>query len=400
MPNRMISLERNTNETQIDLTLDLDGTGRYEVDTGCGFLNHMLELFARHGRFDLVLTCHGDVQVDYHHTTEDVGIALGQAFARALGDMRGIQRYGSFYLPMDEALILCAVDLSGRCTLNWDIHCSTEKVGDFDVECAKEFWLGFARSVPATTPLCTICGRKYTPHPRGLLQGRRPCTGRGREDRRSPQGRNSFHERTAGMIAIIDYGVGNLFSLKSSLKQLGLEAVVTADADTIRKADRLILPGVGAFADAMAKLEATGLVPVMKEEAERKPLLGICLGMQLLFEKSYEYGEHEGLGFVKGEVCPLEPDLADKSLKVPQIGWNALHIVKDDPLFKYIREGEYVYYVHSYYGKNCTESTRAVSDYSIPVTGAVRAGRVYGTQFHPEKSGDTGLRILKAFAEL
>ena len=139
MPNRMISLERNTNETQIDLTLDLDGTGRYEVDTGCGFLNHMLELFARHGRFDLVLTCHGDVQVDYHHTTEDVGIALGQAFARALGDMRGIQRYGSFYLPMDEALILCAVDLSGRCTLNWDIHCSTEKVGDFDVECAKEF---------------------------------------------------------------------------------------------------------------------------------------------------------------------------------------------------------------------------------------------------------------------
>ena len=172
------------------------------------------------------------------------------------------------------------------------------------------------------------------------------------------------------MIAIIDYGVGNLFSLKSSLKQLGLEAVVTADADTIRKADRLILPGVGAFADAMAKLEATGLVPVIKEEAERKPLLGICLGMQLLFEKSYEYGEHEGLGFVKGEVCPLEPDLADKTLKVPQIGWNALHIVKDDPLFKYIREGEYVYYVHSYYGKNCTESTLAVSDYSIPVTGA------------------------------
>ena len=152
MPNRMISLERNTNETQIDLTLDLDGTGRYEIDTGCGFLNHMLELFARHGRFDLVLTCHGDVEVDYHHTTEDVGIALGQAFARALGDMRGIQRYGSFHLPMDEALILCAVDLSGRCTLNWDIHCTTEKVGDFDVECAKEFWLGFARSVDPILP--------------------------------------------------------------------------------------------------------------------------------------------------------------------------------------------------------------------------------------------------------
>ena len=202
------------------------------------------------------------------------------------------------------------------------------------------------------------------------------------------------------MIAIIDYGVGNLFSLKSSLKQLGLEAVVTADADTIRKADRLILPGVGAFADAMAKLEATGLVLVIKEEAERKPLLGICLGMQLLFEKSYEYGEHDGLGFVPGQVCPLAPDLGDKSLKVPQIGWNAVHILRDDPLFKYVRDGEYFYYVHSYYGKNCTESTLAVSDYSIPVTGVVRAGRVYGTQFHPEKSGETGLRILKAFAEL
>ena len=115
-------------------------------------------------------------------------------------------------------------------------------------------------------------------------------------------------------------------------------------------------------------------------------------------KKSYEYGEHGGLGFVKGEVCPLEPDLKDKTLKVPQIGWNALHIVRDDPLFRYIREGEYVYYVHSYYGKNCTGSTLAVSDYSIPVTGVVRAGRVYGTQFHPEKSGETGLRILKAFA--
>ena len=202
------------------------------------------------------------------------------------------------------------------------------------------------------------------------------------------------------MIAIIDYGVGNLFSLASSLKSLGLETKVTRDAAAIRAADHIILPGVGAFADAMAKLEATGLVPVIKQEVEHKPLLGICLGMQLLFEKSYEYGEHAGLGFVKGEVCQLEPDLADRTLKVPQIGWNALHIVRDDPLFRYIREGEYVYYVHSYYGKNCTGSTLAVSDYSIPVTGVVRAGRVYGTQFHPEKSGETGLRILRAFAEL
>lgn len=202
------------------------------------------------------------------------------------------------------------------------------------------------------------------------------------------------------MICIIDYGVGNLFSLKSSLAHLGLDAAVSADPADIRAADRLILPGVGAFGDAMAKLEATGLVPVIKEEAEKKPLLGICLGMQLLFEKSFEYGEHPGLGFVPGQVCPLAPDLGDKTLKVPQIGWNAVHILHDDLIFKYVRDGEYFYYVHSYYGKNCAANTLAVSDYSLPVTGVVKAGRVYGTQFHPEKSGDAGLRLLRAFSEL
>ena len=202
------------------------------------------------------------------------------------------------------------------------------------------------------------------------------------------------------MIAVVDYGVGNLFSLCSSLRQLGLETAVTADPAVIRAADRVILPGVGAFGDAMEKLAAAGLVPLIRAEAEKKPLLGICLGMQLLFDKSWEFGEHAGLGLVPGQVCPLAPDLADPALKVPQIGWNALHILRDDPLFRYIREGEYVYYVHSYYAKDCAASTLAVSDYSIPVTGVVRAGRVCGTQFHPEKSGDTGLRILKAFAEL
>lgn len=205
------------------------------------------------------------------------------------------------------------------------------------------------------------------------------------------------------MIAIIDYGVGNLFSLKSSLAQLGQDTVVTADPDTIRKADRLILPGVGAFGDAMDKLVATGLVPVIRAEAEKKPLLGICLGMQLLFEKSYEYGEHTGLGLIPGEVCPLADDLKNPSLKVPHIGWNRLDIVpgrENDPLFKYTKPGEYVYYVHSFYAKNCAANTLAASEYSIPVTGAVKNGLVYGTQFHPEKSGDTGLRMLRAFAEL
>ena len=203
------------------------------------------------------------------------------------------------------------------------------------------------------------------------------------------------------MIAIVDYGVGNLFSLASSVRSLGLEVTITRNAADLRAADHILLPGVGAFADAMDKLTATGLVPVLKEETKHTPLLGICLGMQLLFDKSYEFGEHEGLGLIPGQVCPLAPDLTDPALKVPHIGWNALDITRpDDPLFRYVKNGEYVYYVHSFYAKGCAASTLATSEYSIPVTGAVRRGLVYGTQFHPEKSGDTGLRLLKAFAEL
>lgn len=205
------------------------------------------------------------------------------------------------------------------------------------------------------------------------------------------------------MTAIVDYGVGNLFSLVSGVKSLGAQVCVTGKAEELRAADHILLPGVGAFADAAAKLNATGLVPVLREESQKKPLLGICLGMQLLFEKSYEYGEHAGLGLIPGAVCPLADDLQDPSLKVPHIGWNAMNIVpgrENDPLFRYVKNGEYVYYVHSYYAKNCAASTLATSEYSIPVTGAVRSGNVYGTQFHPEKSGDTGLRLLKAFAEL
>ena len=203
------------------------------------------------------------------------------------------------------------------------------------------------------------------------------------------------------MIAIVDYGVGNLFSLCSSLKALGLEAEVTRDPQKLRGADRIILPGVGAFGDAKAKLEETGLVPLLKEEAQKKPFLGICLGMQLLFDRGFEYGEHAGLGLVPGQVVDLHGELEDKTLKVPHMGWNSLQIVKDDPLFKYFKDGEYVYYVHSFYARDCAASTLGTSQYgNVAVTGAVRNGNVWGTQFHPEKSGDAGLRLLRAFAEL
>lgn len=204
------------------------------------------------------------------------------------------------------------------------------------------------------------------------------------------------------MIAIIDYGVGNLFSLKSSLAALGAETAVTSDPKTIRGAEKLILPGVGAFGDAAALLRRNNLDKLVIEEATSgKPLLGICLGMQLLFEYSMEYGRHEGLGLISGSVRPIQDYIPD-GYKVPHIGWNALHFPAGkpiSPLFRYIREGSCVYFVHSFCGADCGESVIASAEYGAFLPAAVSKGKVYGVQFHPEKSGDVGLQILRAFCE-
>lgn len=204
------------------------------------------------------------------------------------------------------------------------------------------------------------------------------------------------------MIAIIDYGVGNLFSLRASLEKIGAEAALTSDEEVIRSADKIILPGVGAFEDAAKKLFSSGMADIiLRETAKGKPLMGICLGMQLLFDKSYEFGVHEGLGLIKGEVKPLAGYIPE-GLKIPQMGWNALKIAQPDcPIFKYSSEGNFVYFVHSYYG--CCENSgdmAASCEYGKEVTAAVWKGNVFGCQFHPEKSSETGLKILRAFAEI
>ena len=203
------------------------------------------------------------------------------------------------------------------------------------------------------------------------------------------------------MIAIIDYGAGNLFSLASSLKHIGAEAEITGDIEAIRKADRMILPGVGAFGDAAAELSKRGLDKVICEEAQAgKPLMGICLGMQLLFEKSLEYGEHDGLGLIKGTVRPLDGYLPE-GYKIPQIGWNSLEFHgRKHPVFKDVPDGAFVYFVHSFYGDADESQLAATCDYGKTVTAAVTEGNVIGCQFHPEKSGEVGLSILKAFCEL
>ena len=203
------------------------------------------------------------------------------------------------------------------------------------------------------------------------------------------------------MVAIIDYGVGNLFSLKSSFAAIGEDAIVTDDVELLRSADRLILPGVGAFGDAAEKLRATGLDKILIQEAEKgKHVMGICLGMQLLLDVGFEYGEHEGLGLISGEIRPIS-DVIPKNLSIPQIGWNALHFKGDKhPIFKYVNDGDHVYFVHSYYAANCAESIIAECEYGAPLTAAVARGNVCGCQFHPEKSGNVGLGILKAFCEI
>lgn len=201
------------------------------------------------------------------------------------------------------------------------------------------------------------------------------------------------------MIAIVDYGVGNLFSLCSSFEAIGAEAVVTSDPEVIKGSEKILLPGVGAFEDARQKLLSSGLDKVVCEAAaEGKKLMGICLGMQMLFEKSYEYGEHEGLGLLRGSVVGMEGRLP-AGLKIPHIGWNALHIRGTHPIFKYVKEGDFVYFVHSYYAEGCEGSLLASCEYGNEICAAVALGNVCGTQFHPEKSGDVGLSILRAFAE-
>ena len=205
------------------------------------------------------------------------------------------------------------------------------------------------------------------------------------------------------MIAIVNYGVGNLFSLRSSFAYIGAGCVVTGDPGEISRADKIVLPGVGAFADAAAKLRDSGLGEVVREEARKgKPLLGICLGMQLLLDRSHEYGESEGLGLVPGEVVPIASAIP-AGLKIPHIGWNALLFPGDrgkHPVFKYLEPGEHVYFVHSFYATNCSESIAATTEYGAILTAAVARGNICGVQFHPEKSGNAGLRILKAFCEM
>ena len=205
------------------------------------------------------------------------------------------------------------------------------------------------------------------------------------------------------MIAIVDYGVGNIFSLCSSFKYIGADICLTSDVATIKRADKVIFPGVGAFRDAEAKLRAIGLDKVVIDEAKSgKPFLGICLGMQMMLTKSYEFGEYQGLDIIPGNVISME-GVVPSDYKIPHIGWNKLIFPKDkpkSPIFRYVNEGEHVYFVHSYYCTDCAPDTIATTEYGAELTAAIARDNIFGVQFHPEKSGEVGLNILRAFKEL
>ena len=391
---RTVTIERNTKETQISVQLDLDG-GEVQVNTGIGFFDHMLTAFGFYAGIGLKLTAKGDLYVDGHHTVEDTGIVLGQAIREALGDRKGIRRFGSAYVPMDEALAFTALDFSNRPYLVFDAEMPQERIGEYDSCLTLEFMRAVAHE----------CG--YYPASEVLLRGQRPPHYRGtfqilrtggqgcRQDRGN---RRDLYQGGAlmGYTAIVDYGVGNLMSVSNAMHYLGFETKITSNATELELADSILLPGVGAFPDAADKLRGPGLDQVLIAESKKKPILGICLGMQLLLERGEEVRPCKGLGFVKGSVRKI-----DTALKLPHIGWNELHFQNDSPLFRGIDEGAYVYFVHSFCAVAADESqVIARTDYGASVVAAVQSGNVFGTQFHPEKSGEIGLAMLKNFGEM
>ena len=383
---RKAKLHRKTAETEIQIALTIDGRGKYEVSTGIRFLDHMLELFARHGAFDLKLTASGDLDVDQHHTVEDVGIALGEVFDRALADRRGILRAGYFVMPMDETLGLAAVDFGGRSAAVVDTKVRAAKVGDLQVELVSDFFEGFARGARTLRAL-------QPSQDRSPLQGFRAGVARRLLARPAPWPHAAQYQRPF-MIAIIDYGAGNLVSVKKAFAYLGTEVVVTNQPAVVAAADKIVFPGVGHFS-ALQALDQTGLRESLLQAAyAAKPMLGVCLGMQWLFEGSEECAAIAGSAIFRGKCAQFPP-----SVKSPHVGWNSLAIQDGSRLLRGIAQNTFVYYTHSFHAPVIAAST-AISEYGVQFTAAVEQENVFGVQFHPEKSGEAGLAILKNFCEI
>ncbi len=401
---RSASLERATSETTIRVRVELDGTGRGSVRTPIGFLTHMVEQLARHGAMDLDVEAEGDVHVDGHHLTEDLAITLGKAIAEALGDKRGIRRYGAATLPMDEALVTVALDLSGRTYFVWRVDLPKAKIGDaFDTELAEVFFEGFARGAQANLHVHLHEGR-ILHHIVEVSFKALARAARGDRARAASAGRaldEGDADRMSGpSVLVVDTSMGNLRSVARALARAGAEVEVSADPERVRAADRVVVPGQGAFGDCARALDA-GLRDALAEHLARdRPYLGICLGMQILFGESEEAPGARGLGVFAGTVRRFDRDLRDprdpeRRLKVPHMGWN--EVEGAHPL---LPARAWFYFVHSYW---CEPSDRELavgtSEHGRPFCAAVARGATFACPFHPEKSQRAGAALLSRFVE-
>ena len=381
---RTAVVERRTRETDIRVRLDLDGSSTSRIDTGLKFFDHMLDQIVHHAGISLDLQVRGDLQVDEHHTIEDTAIALGEAIRRALGSKLGIGRYG-FCLPMDECRATVLLDFGGRIELIWNARFSREYVGDVPTEMFRHFFKSLAESAR-----CNLYVEAEGENEHHKIEAIFKAFARAL---RTALARDTFHaeQQRNAMITIIDYDTGNLRSVANALGRLGAEYRITADPAAIRAAERVLLPGVGEASSAMAKLRERGLPDVIR--SLKCPVLGICIGVQLLCRRSEE-GDTECLGIFDNEVRRLRTE----GLKVPHMGWDSIEDLRG-PLFDGLDEGAYVYYVHSY-APQTNADTIARTTYGETFSAAIRRDNFFGTQFHPEKSASVGERILQNFLRL
>ncbi len=401
---RTATITRKTAETDISVELSLDGSGSYDNATGVGFFDHMLDQLARHAMLDLTVRAEGDLHIDDHHTVEDTGIAIGQALAQALGDKRGIRRYGECSLPMDDTLVRAALDLSGRPWLGWGVAMTAPRIGSFDTELVREFFQALSTHGGITLHVDLVRGvnshhiaeAAFKAVARALRMAVEPDP---RAERRAAL--DQGHALTVTTV-LIDYESGNLHSAEKAFQRMaretgGGEVIVSARPEDVARADRIVLPGDGAFPSCMAALrDRSGLHDALVEavEARGRPFLGICVGMQLMSRMGHEYTATPGFGWIDGEVRRI----AAPGLKVPHMGWNDLVIDRPHPVLDGIATGDHAYFVHSYQIEmDDPEQRLAHCDYGGDVTAIVASGTRVGTQFHPEKSQAAGLRLIANF---
>lgn len=403
---RRARIERRTKESDIVIELDLDGTGRVDVDTGVPFYDHMLTALGSHASFDLTVRTTGDVEIEAHHTIEDTAIALGTALGQALGDKRGIRRFGDAFIPMDETLAHAAVDVSGRpyCVHSGEPdHLQHTTIAGSSVPYHTVINRHVFESLAMNARIALHVRVLYGRDPHHITEAQYKAVARALRQAVEPDPRvsDAVHQRcsvTSKSVVVLDYGSGNLRSAQRALERVGASVQVTADADAAAAADGLVVPGVGAYEACMTGLRKIGGDRIIAERvAAGRPVLGVCVGMQILFARGVEFSvETSGCGQWPGSVTRLQAPV------IPHMGWNVVESGPGSVLFRGLDADTRFYFVHSYAAQQWEGSPEAVLTWSRhegPFLAAVEDGPLSATQFHPEKSGDAGAAVLRNWIE-